>query len=81
MLPREVKDGESRLSKEAEFALELLKPMVRAQKRIHEGNYNQYDPEGVYHLYMTAYDDPERAEDAQLQALQNIIERDCPTRR
>lgn len=57
--------------------MEMLLPMVRAQKRIHDGKFNETDSEGVYNLYMLAYDDKELAEDAQLRALQTLVDQSC----
>lgn len=83
-MPRETKliDGVeiSQIPLEAQYAMEMLLPMVRAQKKIHEGNYDDCNPDSTYNLFITAYDDPEIAEGAQLRAMQNMVNRDCNPR-
>lgn len=50
---------------------------VKAQDRIHRGDFDQGDYLGAYDLYMTAYGDPELAMKAKCNAAEVFAARSC----
>ena len=48
---------------------------VKAQNRIHEGNYDPYDYANVYSLFLVAYDDEHRALKARAQSIEALMDR------
>ncbi len=51
-------------------------PRLKAQAKIERGDFAGLDYRGVYHLYLTAFGDPELALAAQTAFLENQIKRD-----
>jgi hypothetical protein len=49
----------------------------KAQKTIHEGNFEPTDYRGVYSLYLLAHDDVRLAEKAQARALEAYVDQEC----
>lgn len=61
-------DGNQKLGLKANLA------RVKAQHRIHCGNYDAEDYRGVYELFLTAYGDEQVARKARLRALENYVD-------
>lgn len=78
MLPRERVEVDGvmvdRIPRDVEIGLLFLIPTIEAQRTIASGKYNHRDAEGVYSLFMLAYDNPRIASDAQLNALKAIVD-------
>lgn len=52
-------------------------PRVKAQRTIFEGKLDGFDHDGIYNLYMTAYDDEQIATQARTDFLNRLVEAQC----
>jgi hypothetical protein len=52
-------------------------PRVKAQRTIFEGNLEGFDHDGIYNLFLTAYDDEQIATDARTDFLNRLVEAKC----
>ena len=49
-------------------------PMVQAQDRVRHGYYDPTNPDEVYRVYLHAYGDEKRAQDAKSQSLALLVD-------
>jgi hypothetical protein len=66
-----------RLTAEQQIGLRANLPRMKAQDRIHRGDFDATDYRGVYELFLAAYDDEEVAQRAQSQAAENYVNAAC----
>jgi hypothetical protein len=51
-------------------------PRVKAQSRLHDGNFSARDPQAVFDLVMTAYNDEQMALEARAEAIKSLMKKE-----
>ena len=57
-------------------ALNANLPRVKAQSRLHDGNFSARDPQAVFDLVMTAYNDEQMALEARAEAIKSLMKKE-----
>lgn len=65
------------LTKEQQAGLRFNLPRVKAQQQIFDGNTRGLDHQGVHDLYLRAFGDKQRAEQARTSFLEQFVKQQC----
>lgn len=65
------------LPDDVQYGLELNLPSLLARERIRNNKIDWTNPDGVYNVFLLAFDDEDAAEKAQFESLKLIVDQHC----